>query len=178
LTVTLNGCTASGSINVSLGTNGSINIGPDTVLCIGESVILTVDNANAVWSNNVHGKSIRVYYPGKYWVTVYDGCGNISDTINVDFHICDIGFPSAFTPNGDGKNDDIGVEGTLKYYQNFAMSFFNRWGERVFYTEDIYGRWDGIYNGVKQDLGTYFYMIFYSFEGHKHMMKGDFQLIR
>ncbi len=178
LTVTTNGCTATGSINVTLGTNASIDIGPDTVLCIGESVVLSINNANAIWSNHVQGSSIHVDYPGKYWVTVQDACGDISDTINVDFHICDIGFPSAFTPNGDGKNDNIGVEGTLKYYRNFAMSMYNRWGERVFYTEDIYGRWDGIYNGAKQDLGTYFYMIFYSFEGHKHMMKGDFQLIR
>jgi gliding motility-associated-like protein len=87
-------------------------------------------------------------------------------------------FPSAFTPNGDGLNDLIGVVGTLKYYTNFSLSIYNRWGQRVFYTEDIYAGWDGIFNGTKQDLGTYFYMIYYSLEGKKHMMKGDFQLIR
>jgi len=112
-------------------------------------------------------------------VVIVDGqCGIASDTIKVDYHICDIGFPSAFTPNGDGLNDVIGVVGTLKYYHDYSLSIYNRWGERVYYSEDIYAGWDGIYKGDKQDLGTYFYMIFYTFEGKKHMLKGDFELIR
>jgi gliding motility-associated-like protein len=63
-------------------------------------------------------------------------------------------------------------------YRNFSLIIFNRFGQRVFFTEDIYQGWDGTFNGSKQDLGTYFYMINYSLNGKKSMMKGDFQLIR
>ncbi len=178
LTVDLNGCTANASINVAQGTAEHLDLGPDTTLCIGDELILNVNNNQAVWSTGYVGAAIKVAYPKTYWVMLHEQCGIIMDSITVDFRICDIGFPSAFTPNGDGKNDIIKVEGTLKYYSDYSLSIFNRWGERVFYTTDIYAGWDGIYNGTKQDLGTYFYMIYYTIHEKKHMMKGDFQLIR
>ncbi len=178
LDVDLNGCRASAAIHVTIGDSAVVSLGLDTSLCIGESLVLYAGSNDAIWSNNSKGPSITVQFPGVYWVRLPGQCGAATDTINVDFHICDIAFPSAFTPNGDGHNDVIGVVGTLKYYQDFSLSIYNRFGERVFYTENIYAGWDGIYNGAHQDLGTYFYMIFYSIGGHKHMMKGDFQLIR
>ncbi len=178
LNVDLNGCKASAAIIINMGGLDSVNLGPDTSLCIGDQVELKANNKNAIWSTGHKGSSIIVQYPGVYWVSVVEPCGIITDTVKVDFHMCDLAFPSAFTPNGDGKNDIIGVLGTLKYYRDFSLSIFNRWGQRVFYTEDIYAGWDGIFNGARQDLGTYFYMIFYSLEGKKGMMKGDFQLIR
>ncbi len=178
LTVDLNGCKASATINVTIGATEVLDLGPDTTVCIGDEIILSVNNNNAIWSTGYVGSSIKVSYPKTYWVKLQEPCGIIIDSIKVDFHICDIGFPSAFTPNGDGKNDIIKVEGTLKYYSDYSLSIYNRWGERVFYTTDIYAGWDGIYNSTKQDLGTYFYMIYYTIHDKKHMMKGDFQLIR
>ena len=180
LTVILNGCTSSDFINVTVDSNAfrKIGLGPDTSLCLGEALILTVSDNSALWSNNTTGNILKVEYPGIYWVKIIENCGIVSDSIIVDYHLCDIAFPSAFTPNGDGKNDLIGVVGTLKYYHDFSLNIYNRWGERVFYTEDIYAGWDGVYNGVKQDLGTYYYMVSYSFEGKKHILKGDFSLIR
>ncbi len=180
LTVTIEGCSSSDVITVTVENSSykPVYLGPDTSLCLGEYVMLSVFDNNALWSNNTTGNNLKVEYPGTYWVKVQEGCGVVSDTIKIDYHICDIAFPSAFTPNGDGVNDLIGVVGTLKYYKDFSLSIFNRWGDRVFFTEDIYAGWDGVFNGQKQDIGTYFYMVFYSFEGKKHMLKGDFELIR
>ncbi|MBZ4256743.1 gliding motility-associated C-terminal domain-containing protein, partial [Mycobacterium tuberculosis] len=65
--------------------------------------------------------------------------------------------PSAFTPNGDGRNDylkplPVGIS-ALRYFK-----VLNRWGQIVFSTTE-YGRgWDGTFNGVKQPPGTYIYM--------------------
>jgi len=178
LTVTVDGCSASSTVTVTSGTITPVFLGPDTSLCLGETVVFSVNAPDARWSNGTHGPSLKIDFPGTYWVIVPESCGDVSDTVKVDYHICDIGFPSAFTPNGDGLNDKIGVEGTLKYYQDFSLGIYNRWGERVYYSEDIFGGWDGIYKGTKQDMGTYFYMIYYSIEGKKHMLKGDFQLVR
>ena len=120
--------------------------------------------------------------PGKtttYSLVVTDGNGCMAtDSVTVTIDPCDIFFPNAFTPNGDGKNDVIKVIGHLDYFRNFSMSMYNRWGQRVFYTEDIYAGWDGTYKGAQADLGTYFYMIVYSLYGERHMMKGDFELVR
>lgn len=64
--------------------------------------------------------------------------------------------PTAFTPNGDGINDLINVDGwgirKLKYFK-----VFNRWGELIYETSDLNSGWDGIYKGVPQNMETYIY---------------------
>lgn len=88
-------------------------------------------------------------------------------------------FPSGFTPNGDGRNDVFriltGDPGKIKGY---SLSIFNRWGERVFQTYDIYAGWDGVYNGIPQEIGTYFYMAEFTADYKLKMAKGNFTLIR
>jgi gliding motility-associated-like protein len=66
--------------------------------------------------------------------------------------------PNAFTPNNDGRNDCFRV--ISKYgttIEEFAI--FNRWGERVFFSNNPAACWDGVYKGEKQPAGTYVYMI-------------------
>ncbi len=179
LTISLNGCSASASqlVNVITGPL-DINLGHDTMLCKGQEIVLYVNDASAVWNTGHRGKSITVFDSGIYYVQVTNQCGTQSDTIIVDIGLCDLTFPSAFTPNGDGLNDIIRAIGNLRFYRDYSLSIYNRWGQRVFFTQDIYQGWNGIFNGVKQDLGTYFYMMLFSLEGKNHMLKGDFQLIR
>ena len=63
-------------------------------------------------------------------------------------------------------------------FRNYKLSIYNRWGQRIFYTEDIYAGWDGKFNGVDQNIGTYFYMITYTLEGKSGMLKGDLTLVK
>lgn len=53
--------------------------------------------------------------------------------------------PSAFTPNGDGVNDFFGVK--AEGLKAFKLEIYNRWGEVVFASDDIYDLWDGTYLG-------------------------------
>ncbi len=86
--------------------------------------------------------------------------------------------PTAFTPNDDGKNDcfRVNIPGIVTAYQ---FLIYNRWGQ-VVYATYVYGDcWDGKFQGVPQDMGTYFY----SYKGTSSSCgsiagKGDFQLIR
>ena len=56
-------------------------------------------------------------------------------------------FPTGFTPNGDGINDVF--KPAVSYsVESFKMKIYNRWGELVFYTEDINEGWTGYYDGV------------------------------
>jgi gliding motility-associated-like protein len=49
--------------------------------------------------------------------------------------------PSAFSPNGDGKNEVFKAEG--EGIIDFKMYIFDRWGNNVFTTTDINVGWDG-----------------------------------
>jgi len=68
-------------------------------------------------------------------------------------------FPNAFTPNNDGVNDflEIKVEEELSY---FKIEVFTTKGELVYFSEDLYFRWDGNHlNGSPVPTGKYVYQI-------------------
>lgn len=65
--------------------------------------------------------------------------------------------PNVFTPNNDGVNDLYYV--TSNSITEFDMVIVNRWGEKVFETNDITVPWDGTTNGKLCNDGTYFYLI-------------------
>jgi len=178
LTVTESGCIATDSIHVSEGIKPYVNLGPDTLLCNGTEIQLSANPDTALWSTGVTAQSISVIQAGIYWASVSTLCGIARDTINVSYQPCNIWLPSAFTPNDDGRNDIIRPVGTLGLYTDFALSIYNRWGNLVYYSKDIYSGWDGTFNGIKQDGGTFYYMMSYTFQGKKGMMKGDITLIR
>jgi len=86
--------------------------------------------------------------------------------------------PSAFTPNGDGLNDVFKIT-PLKYQKLVEMRIFNRWGQAVFYTNNPDKGWDGTFNGVPQDMGTYSYEIIIGLpEGTNQVYKGTLTLLR
>jgi len=62
-----------------------------------------------------------------------------------------------FTPNGDGENDVLYVQG--KGIESFELIIYNRWGNKVFETTDIAQGWDGSYNGKEQDNAVFVYYI-------------------
>ena len=70
----------------------------------------------------------------------------------------DIYVPTAFTPNGDGRNDlFLPVPVGIKAYKYFNV--YNRWGQLVFTTTNMYTGWDGKLIGKEQNTGTFVWMI-------------------
>ena len=53
--------------------------------------------------------------------------------------------PNAFTPDGDGYNDILRVEGTN--ITEMVFMIFDRWGQKVFETNDQSIGWDGSFKG-------------------------------
>lgn len=83
----------------------------------------------------------------------------VSDTVQVTIKSTDLLYvPSAFTPNGDDKNDLFNALGIVSDY---TMEIFNRWGERVFRTNSLQSGWNGQYKGVLQPNGIFVYLIRY-----------------
>jgi gliding motility-associated-like protein len=109
-----------------------------------------------------------------------DGCINY-DTVTVNVGTGGLGLylmPTGFTPNNDGLNDCYGV----KYWgvvEKIEFSIYNRWGERVFYSDVPGSCWNGVYKGVPQTTGVFVYMIRASTICDKNIFrKGTFALIR
>ncbi len=141
----------------------------DTSIIIGQTVSLPGGQGPAytyTWSPTTSLSCVNCATP------VYNGTVNanfieiISDTRRCfrdtsTFNIeilpeASIAVPTAFTPNGDGKNDVVYVAGWgLKSLQYFKI--FNRWGELIFQSEDLTVGWDGTYKGVPQNVETYVY---------------------
>ena len=90
-----------------------------------------------------------------------------------------ISLPKAFTPNGDNLNDILKIEygAGLKTF-NF-LKIFNRWGNIVFQTTNVSQGWDGLTNGVPQEMDAYTYFISYTTYQDQPVSKtGSFILIR
>ncbi len=88
-----------------------------------------------------------------------------------------IGVPNAFSPNGDGINDVVKVEG--KGIVELEFRIFNRWGLEVFSTNDPKVGWDGIYKGVPQEMEVYTYLAKAKFiTGEPALLKGNITLLR
>lgn len=86
-------------------------------------------------------------------------------------------FPNAFTPNGDGINDEF-------YSRDYAidsylLQIFDRWGEVVFETTRIEDKWDGTFNGEDALIGVYVYVATgIGITGKTYEFKGTLSLIR
>ncbi|RYE23287.1 MAG: gliding motility-associated C-terminal domain-containing protein [Sphingobacteriales bacterium] len=121
----------------------------------------------------------RVDFDSKVKLQVTDeyGCTN-ADSVAVKTKLCcDISMPSAFTPNGDGKNDVFRMisAGDLRIS---SFRIVNRWGQTVFETADPRIGWDGNMNGKPQDMGSYAYSIRYKCASKDTEQHGEVTLIR
>lgn len=95
----------------------------------------------------------------RYRVRVSDaaGCSAIDEIlIRVYKTGPDIFVPSAFTPNGDGKNDMLRPV-TLGITQLSYFRVYNRWGQLIFTSSELGKGWDGIFNGAPQAANTYIF---------------------
>ncbi len=90
----------------------------------------------------------------------------------------EIDAPNVFTPDGDGINDEFVV--VYHSVKSFKMVIVNRWGRKVFTTNNPGEGWDGKINGKNASEGVYFYYIEakgYN-ENERKELKGPLHLIR
>jgi gliding motility-associated-like protein len=87
-TATLNGCTANDTVNVTVLNALVLDLGNDTTLCPGASVVLTAQlpGGTTTWSTGTQGPAITVQAAGTYWAEVNVGGCSVSDTLVVDYN--------------------------------------------------------------------------------------------
>lgn len=96
---------------------------------------------------------------GCYYVTATDFAGNESKRSNLACKDNCIKYvlPNVLTPNGDGKNDLFQPFPDYRFVEAVKFEVFNRWGAKVFESNDILINWDGKSNTGEVVAGTYYY---------------------
>ncbi|MBM3919841.1 MAG: T9SS type B sorting domain-containing protein, partial [Sphingomonadales bacterium] len=87
--------------------------------------------------------------------------------------------PDVFTPDGagPGKNNTFNV--TASNFKGITVTVYNRWGEKMFQTNDINKGWDGMANGQECQSGVYVYHVeVISYEDKVYKFDGTITLLR
>jgi gliding motility-associated-like protein len=113
------------------------------------------------WSDNATSPFRDNLLPGKYKIVVTDfnGC-TATDSVKLEAlqEVC-LEIPNAFSPNGDGINDEWNM-GMIYLYPMMEVSIFNRQGQLVWRSERGYpDAWNGLSNGRTLPMDSYHYVI-------------------
>ena len=85
--------------------------------------------------------------------------------------------PNTFTPDNDGINDVFEISGGNLLEMECLI--FNRWGELIHTMKSPNDHWNGTYNGVNCQDGTYIWKLIYTdFTNKEYELSGHVNLIR
>lgn len=190
----LYGCAINDSIQITLNTLPNIDAAVDKpIIYRGEQVQLSATQGQGYsynWTPADLVSNASIYNPVSspvqttlYTVIVSNNnqC-RTQDTVTVQViqYECipsSIYIPSAFSPNGDGVNDTFKVRtATLK---SMHLEVYDRWGHKVFETDNITDGWNGTYKGQPAPFDAYGYYFFGEcLQGEKISLKGNVTLLR
>jgi gliding motility-associated-like protein len=163
------GCPDTAQVMVDLFPQPFIQTCPDIYALQGDEVQLYANSTTTgpyVWSpaeflscvscdNPVASPDQNYIYTVSY--TDENGC-TASDIVNIYYKPI-IYIPNTFTPNDDELNQGFRV--VIGNIKSFELLIFNRWGELIFTMNDESDYWDGTYEGLKCQDGTYVWTIKY-----------------
>lgn len=145
----------------------------DTIMFLGSSINMKVTRTcatNFTWSpredltsfqtdtTTITPKTGGIF---KYTLTMKESQCTALDTIEVkviDPKTLDCGkiyLPNAFTPNGDGLNNEFFISNPYALEQLDVFEIFDSWGSKMFETKDKFKKWDGTFNGTPVNPGVY-----------------------
>ncbi len=161
------GCFIRQTENIKLSKPALVLDGTDYKIAFGGGAPLGVSGASTyVWSPATGLSDANSSHPlaspaetTTYTVTGYDSL-HCSAQAQVLVEVSHKSFvPNLFTPNGDGKNDELKIYG-LSSARDFHFSIYNREGNLVYESSDLGGvSWDGSKNGTPQPAGLYYWKV-------------------
>ncbi|MBC8172420.1 MAG: gliding motility-associated C-terminal domain-containing protein, partial [Chitinophagales bacterium] len=163
--------------------------GEDTTIYFSDTAQLSSDGSgNFVWTPADHLSCADCGDPLAYPLTTTEyivtyinenGCSASDNIVVYVIGPCAVpfGIPNAFSPNNDGINDAFSLISFSPVFTG-SLSVYNRWGQLVHESFNIYEGWDGLYKGEPAEMGSYVYIIRYQCEGEAVILKGSFILVR
>lgn len=129
------------------------------------------DSCLKQWLETSVNTFVKLAYRDEY--TCYN-----QDSINIKvLPVQNVGFPTAFSPNGDGLNDYFELNGGP--VRTLNLSIYNRWGEKVYDYAGKTPMWDGKFKGEQAPTGVYTYFVrFNLYKGGIQEKMGTLTIIR
>lgn len=168
-----------------------VDAGPDTIAAIGQTLQLKGKGSDPgdifLWTPSTGLSDPMIAEPMatitqdiSYVLRITNAAGcTDTDTVKIRaFKGPEIYVPSAFTPNGDGRNDNLKAlpAGVSRF---LYFSVYNRWGQMVFQTNDYRLGWDGRINGQLSPSASFVWVAeAFDYAGNRMVRKGTVTLIR
>ncbi|MBS1625830.1 MAG: gliding motility-associated C-terminal domain-containing protein [Bacteroidetes bacterium] len=180
-------CTLTDEIHIALLDSPSVVSGwvyEDSV-CLDDPLqihlMLSGPDVQYSWSDQL-GSSLQRQFAdsGTYIFTVVNTCAAKTYLLHTIEKNCEEHAypPNAFSPNGDGVNDIYRIYSSYDF-ASYKLMIFDRWGEKVFESDNEARGWDGRYRGEELPTGVYVYEYIGVWPtGHTHTSRGSITLIR
>jgi gliding motility-associated-like protein len=166
-------------VTSDVGCNGLNNDGKATINIAGGAAPFTY-----TWGTNPvqTTQTASNLFGGQYYVKVVDAynCQTIANVAIAPATCCQkISFPNIFTPNRDNINDEFYAY-TFINLDLKAFEVYNRFGQKMWQTNTLTGKWDGSFKNADCEIGTYYYYFKYRCleDNKEYTLKGDFVLTR
>jgi len=180
-------CGAQKTVFVKVNPNPTVVAGRDTILNLEQAKFinatgtgtLTWINGSEIMCRDCPTSQVFPTATGCYVVEAVNefGCKATDEMcieITTEFGVY---VPNAFSPNGDGVNDEFLISGFN--ITDISMDIFNRWGEKLFSSKDITQGWKGTFKSQPCEVAVYVYKITYKgLDGKKYNKTGHITLNR
>lgn len=194
------GCIAATNVDVTGGPPFDIDLGIDTTIIFGDSIMLEalvnggIDSLSYFWQGSYDGTidcescpvvTVKPEYEIDYTLLVIDANGcEAEDRVRVSVRkIKVVEVPTGFTPNGDNRNDLLVVHGRPGTFIN-SFQVFDRWGEVVYedaeyLVNETTRGWDGLVRDQPINGGVFVWQVEVLYEdGSTELLTGQTTLIR
>jgi gliding motility-associated-like protein len=154
------------------------DLGQDTVFCEGTTFLLQSAYSETLWQDGSVGEELLVSETNLYIAQVDTlGC-TLRDSVFIEVINCQdcFVFPNAFTPDGDGQNDTFSALNACPVdIPEFELKIFNRWGEMVFITKDLQGKWNGMHKSHPAPTDVYIWQARFAYVNEKTGLLQEFR---
>ncbi len=188
VTGTLGTCTIQRTVTVTVVPGATANAGPDAIIIAGDVYQMQASGSSGTYlwtpSAGLSGTTILNPTASPAATTTYTlrvttplGCFATDDITLTVIPYC-VKVMEAFTPNGDGINERwLITNGNCLL--NAKVQVYNRYGSKVFESNDYKNTWDGTYEGKPLPDGTYYYVISLQLlNGKQVILKGNLTILR
>lgn len=181
-------CVATDAFTITVAPGATIDAGPDASILMGQTYTMQASGSAGtyVWTpttglsaSNILNPTANPAATTTYTLQVTTAAGCVaSDEVTITVVPYCIKPMEAFTPNGDGVNDRWLVT-TGNCLKSAKAQVFNRYGAKVFESNDYKNDWQGEFEGKPLPDGTYYFVISYQLlTGKMEYLKGSVTILR
>ena len=135
----------------------------DTSICVGDtlSIGIAMEDSDLFWEDGLNVGDRQVSNPGIYTLIATNECETAMTSWNIQVEDCNcsVFLPNAFSPNGDGINDQFRAEPDCLLEQ-FQLRIYDRWGREVFISNAVNNSW----SNMNAKPGVYYWQLQYKGE--------------